>query len=732
MIRPASGAPGTSVNISLPAQAKLDFRHNVTIYFSPSILQVVLPPAGRRTGYSFFGFNIPFRAINRLNARLVIPNVGVNPLKQLTAGTYDVLAVSPTGYASLGRFEIMAPARGSIRRGPIPQAGIHPLPPPITAASGILGAIKPAFSLSLGTKKKRGMTLVELIAYILANRNEVRPLIDLEEATPVIYEDLDKAGLNIWIALWGIHDEFVLLNTPGNPITLCQFCRDALKKHPQLHIYLLLWEFAGNPTITQGQFTPSSYYYPPDKDRFHWKKDPNIFPHFPFATHHEKFMICDSPGGPGGPPPPPPPLTGSPSEGYTANPPTDGEVGGGEGEGLVPVTPSSCGTESGSNRGAVLYCHGFNLIDLYWDQRDHKPPDKLPTGTPKISWHDTGIRVRGPVIGGFEKEFKRRWNKAPDPPLSLPPYTKPPKLTLPKYFDDSPQGHVFAQAKIHPEHVYGGEIREWYVDAIRSADRYIYIENQYLEEVTSSPKHVSLVDELISKYLSEELQNPAAKVPAAQRKETFFVAIVLPQLTQPAPMMAPMLRNVNWIRINTAWRIRVSKTRWLERPYGGWKWVGYQLGPPGYRGLGLEVEDASGRLHHVRRIYDAEGGIRVYTMVNAGFNPIPITMMKGYVYVHSKLAISDDQFTIGSCNISTNSFWIDSEANVAVMSKNETESLITRLFSPLLGIGAGVPVARPVNAWFEDLEATARANLKRFPRGVPTGVPTGLLMPFKT
>ncbi|MCX6022731.1 MAG: phospholipase D-like domain-containing protein [Chloroflexi bacterium] len=103
------------------------------------------------------------------------------------------------------------------------------------------------------------------------------------------------------------------------------------------------------------------------------------------------------------------------------------------------------------------------------------------------------------------------------------------------------------------------------------------------------------------------------------------------------------------------------------------------------------------------------------------------------MYIHSKVGVIDDQFTVGSSNLNTQSFVHDSEANLAVRDRDEAWRLAVRLWTSLLPPGmapaAGAPPgdAQAVAAWFAALEQTAQANLARDPAHPQ---PTGLLIEY--
>lgn len=118
----------------------------------------------------------------------------------------------------------------------------------------------------------------------------------------------------------------------------------------------------------------------------------------------------------------------------------------------------------------VAFVGGIDLTDLSgdrWDEREHPPRGA-------IGWHDTATRLRGPIVADVARHFRDRWQEVAGEPLPEP--VPPP-----------PAGEVTAQfLRTVPERTYDfaptGEFRilDAYLRALRSAERLIYLENQFL------------------------------------------------------------------------------------------------------------------------------------------------------------------------------------------------------------------------------------------------------------
>ena len=140
-------------------------------------------------------------------------------------------------------------------------------------------------------------------------------------------------------------------------------------------------------------------------------------------------------------------------------------------------------------------------IDLTWqsgdrfDSVDHPPRSA-------IGWHDTAARIEGPAVADVAEHFRMRWHEVRGE-------------RLPEVSPSEAAGDVELQiVRTVPEHVYTavprGDFRilESYARAIRTAQRFIYLENQFLW----SPE--------IARLLRDKLVSPPT--------EEFRVLLVLP------------------------------------------------------------------------------------------------------------------------------------------------------------------------------------------------------------
>jgi phosphatidylserine/phosphatidylglycerophosphate/cardiolipin synthase-like enzyme len=107
-----------------------------------------------------------------------------------------------------------------------------------------------------------------------------------------------------------------------------------------------------------------------------------------------------------------------------------------------------------------------------------------------IGWHDIAARIEGPAVGDVGEHFRMRWHEVTGE-------------RLPPVAPSKPAGDVELQVvRTVPEHIYQavprGDFRilESYAGALRAAERFIYVENQFLW----SPE--------IARLLRDKLANP--------------------------------------------------------------------------------------------------------------------------------------------------------------------------------------------------------------------------------
>ncbi|HKX47983.1 MAG TPA: phospholipase D family protein [Gaiellaceae bacterium] len=142
--------------------------------------------------------------------------------------------------------------------------------------------------------------------------------------------------------------------------------------------------------------------------------------------------------------------------------------------------------------GRVAFVGG---IDLTLDGGD---PWDTPAHVARggIGWHDAAVRIEGPAVADVEQHFRARWHGAT-------------REVLPRPIVSDEAGDVEAQVvRTVPAHIYRAlrrgdySILESYIGALRSAERFIYLESQFLW----SPEIVTILADKLERPPSEDFR----------------------------------------------------------------------------------------------------------------------------------------------------------------------------------------------------------------------------------
>ena len=118
----------------------------------------------------------------------------------------------------------------------------------------------------------------------------------------------------------------------------------------------------------------------------------------------------------------------------------------------------------------IAFVGGIDLTSLSGDRWDH---DEHPAQG-RLGWHDVATRLRGPAVADVAEHFRRRWQEVASEPLPAPRPQPPQGATTVQVLRTVPDGTY--------DFVPDGDFRilDAYVRALRSAQRLIYLENQFL------------------------------------------------------------------------------------------------------------------------------------------------------------------------------------------------------------------------------------------------------------
>ena len=131
----------------------------------------------------------------------------------------------------------------------------------------------------------------------------------------------------------------------------------------------------------------------------------------------------------------------------------------------------------------VAFVGGVDLSRWRWDTPEHRPDDPRrvdPNGKPYPPFHDLMMVVEGDVAARLGDLARERWRRSRG--WHIRPPERPSRSPWPSSIEPSLTSIPVAIARTEPQ--YDGravvrEIERLYLDAIDSAERFIYIENQY-------------------------------------------------------------------------------------------------------------------------------------------------------------------------------------------------------------------------------------------------------------
>jgi phospholipase D1/2 len=148
----------------------------------------------------------------------------------------------------------------------------------------------------------------------------------------------------------------------------------------------------------------------------------------------------------------------------------------------------------------IAFAGGIDLTQNRWDTPDHLPNDPRrvnPNGKPYGPFHDVQMAVDGDAAAAIGDLFRMRWLRATGENLKAPgPVHRDP---WPPQLQPDLENVDIAVVRTDPEHNSREAVKEvesLYLDTIGAAERFIYIENQYLSSFS------------VGKALAESLSRP--------------------------------------------------------------------------------------------------------------------------------------------------------------------------------------------------------------------------------
>jgi len=257
----------------------------------------------------------------------------------------------------------------------------------------------------------------------VAEAEKVAFLIDGESYFRTLADACESARRTVFIIGWDIDSRIRLRRAPGDrQETFRQFIDRLAQEKPELQIYLLEWDFAMLYSLER-EFWPLLSFDWQTHERVHFELDDC---HPLGASHHQKIVVVDD---------------------------------------------------------RVAFVGGFDLARCRWDTSEHRPdhPERQDNGTPYGPFHDVQMLIAGEVAGKLGELARKRWERATGE-LIAGTDAGDSDLWPGEVATDLEKVSV---AILRTESKYDGqpevrEIERFYCEAIDRAERFIYLENQYL------------------------------------------------------------------------------------------------------------------------------------------------------------------------------------------------------------------------------------------------------------
>lgn len=267
-------------------------------------------------------------------------------------------------------------------------------------------------------------------------------VVDAEHYFRAFYETAAYAERYILLAGWRFNSDVRLLHgdeaaRAARPTTLLPFLHDLCARRPELHIYVLAWDFSINYAMEWERFQRRKFEKGSDgRVQFRFDGDHPIG-----GSDHVKLTVID---------------------------------------------------------GRLAFVGGLDFSADAWDRRSHQAhdPDRADSGTkPHAPHHDMMAWVAGPAAQELAGYFGYHWHAASGETLDLPaPAATPvPPLRSDVRLPARPVALCRTQGSTLTNGDSVQEIRQLYLDAIAAAEQLIYIENQYF---SSWAIHQALLERL--------------------------------------------------------------------------------------------------------------------------------------------------------------------------------------------------------------------------------------------
>lgn len=278
-----------------------------------------------------------------------------------------------------------------------------------------------------GATDRTGIVVQGQTCWRRVRANRVALLVDGEAYFAAFARAVQHARRSVMILGWDIESRVPLFRDgliPGLPSRLAPLLKEVMARQPELHVYLLPWDFATLYLLEREPpvLTLLNLQWP-NTERLHIHWDGK---HPVGASHHQKIVVVDD---------------------------------------------------------RIAFTGGFDLTSHRWDTPEHRPDHpfrKTSLGARYGPFHDVQVAVDGEAAAALGALARHRWERATGERLAPPVVADdpwPPELT-----PDLSGVHVAIARTAHDGPLGRGirEVEELYVASIAAARDTVYVESQYL------------------------------------------------------------------------------------------------------------------------------------------------------------------------------------------------------------------------------------------------------------
>eukprot|EP01090_Pellita_catalonica_P001237 TRINITY_DN10934_c0_g1_i2.p1 TRINITY_DN10934_c0_g1~~TRINITY_DN10934_c0_g1_i2.p1 ORF type:complete len:579 (-),score=94.53 TRINITY_DN10934_c0_g1_i2:21-1757(-) len=362
------------------------------------------------------------------------------------------------------------------------------------------------------------------------------------------------------------------------------------------------------------------------------------------------------------------------------------------------ILDTDCETEE--SRRIIAFVGGLDLCDGRWDtpghtlfrslqqehsQDFHNPLSIKRAAGPREPWHDIHSKLEGPIALDVMSNFEQRWNKQVGTPqelydleansssfLGIDQHNKFEKTNSDSEDSDSEEEEEREQGNSHvgqwcvqlfrsitPDSATitsnDASIQHGYINAIRNARRFIYIENQYF--MGSSFAWSGETDVGSNNRIPFEIATKIAS--RILKKKDFSVYIVVPMFPEGDPVTNAVQEMLHW-----QWKTMEMMYRIVAKAIRDSK--NKDAKPTDYLNFYCLGN---------RENLDGDAAANAEAFVPGTYSDWARQKRRFMIYVHAKMMIVDDEFIIvGSANINERSMAGDRDTEIAIGAYEENQS----------------------------------------------------------